>query len=137
MKSQGSVRRCGRYAAGIEHDAKTGKFQTAADRCGFSRYTGNKRSGWGPPIEWWIWAVAYQGRLSPAAIWRQCVGKLRTIRIYNRNGIYYDSMYYANIGFINRYEVSKEFADYLDKYRISDRPKAGVFDSPTAFFELV
>ncbi|MGE5614513.1 MAG: hypothetical protein ACM3XR_08910 [Bacillota bacterium] len=39
-----------------------------------------------------------------------------TIRIYNRNGIFYESAYYVNIGFINRYEVSKEFADYLSKY---------------------
>jgi hypothetical protein len=39
-----------------------------------------------------------------------------TIRIYNRNGIFYDSVYYVNIGFINRYEVSEEFAGYLSKY---------------------
>jgi hypothetical protein len=39
-----------------------------------------------------------------------------TIRIYNRSGIYYESAYYVNIGFINRYEVSEEFADFLSKY---------------------
>ena len=37
-----------------------------------------------------------------------------TIRIYNRNGIYFDSVYYRNIGFINRYEVSDEFAAFLN-----------------------
>ena len=36
-----------------------------------------------------------------------------TIRIYNRSGIYFDSVYYRNIGFINRYEVSEEFAAFL------------------------
>lgn len=37
-----------------------------------------------------------------------------TIRIYNRNGIYFDSVYNRNIGFINRYEVSDEFAAFLN-----------------------
>jgi len=37
-----------------------------------------------------------------------------TIRIYNQNGIYYDSVYYENIGFINRYEISKDFVDFIN-----------------------
>lgn len=39
-----------------------------------------------------------------------------TIRIYNRSGIYYETAYYVNIGFISRYEVSEEFAGFLSKY---------------------
>ncbi|NLG88120.1 MAG: hypothetical protein GX494_02695 [Clostridiaceae bacterium] len=39
-----------------------------------------------------------------------------TIRIYNKSGIYYDSVYYKNIGFISRYELSKEFADFINGY---------------------
>ena len=39
-----------------------------------------------------------------------------TIRIYNNSGIYYDTVYYRNIGFISRYEISREFADFIDKY---------------------
>lgn len=42
-----------------------------------------------------------------------------TIRIYNKNGVYYDTVYYRNIGFISRYEISEDFekfiAGYLDK----------------------
>lgn len=37
-----------------------------------------------------------------------------TIRIYNRSGVYYDTMYYSNIGFISRYEVNEEFADFIE-----------------------
>ncbi len=36
-----------------------------------------------------------------------------TIRIYNKNGVFYDSIYYRNIGFISRYEVGEEFAAFL------------------------
>jgi hypothetical protein len=39
-----------------------------------------------------------------------------TIRIYNQNGVYFDSVYYKNFGFISRYEVSKDFADFIGKY---------------------
>jgi len=39
-----------------------------------------------------------------------------TIRIYNKNGIYYDSPYYRNIGFISRYEASEELEDFIAKY---------------------
>jgi len=39
-----------------------------------------------------------------------------TIRIYNQNGVYYESVYYINLGFIGRYEVSKDFADFIGKY---------------------
>jgi len=38
------------------------------------------------------------------------------IRIYNQRGVYYESMYYQNIGFISRYEVGKEFAEFLNRY---------------------
>jgi len=39
-----------------------------------------------------------------------------TIRIYNQSGVYYDSEYYPNIGFISRFEVSEDFADFINKY---------------------
>jgi len=39
-----------------------------------------------------------------------------TIRIYNQNGVYYDSIYYINIGFISRFEVGEDFADFLSGY---------------------
>ncbi len=38
------------------------------------------------------------------------------VRIYNKNGVYYETMYYRNIGFLSRYEVNKEFADFLESY---------------------
>jgi len=39
-----------------------------------------------------------------------------TIRIFNQNGIYYDSPYYRNIGFISRYELNEEFREFLEGY---------------------
>lgn len=39
-----------------------------------------------------------------------------TIRIYNQNGVYYDSMYYRNIGFISRYEITEEFAALIERH---------------------
>lgn len=39
-----------------------------------------------------------------------------TIRIYNKNGVYYDAEYYINIGFISRYEVGEDFAEFLKNY---------------------
>lgn len=39
-----------------------------------------------------------------------------TIRIFNRTGIYFDTIYYPNIGFISRYEIPKEFAEFLALY---------------------
>jgi hypothetical protein len=36
-----------------------------------------------------------------------------TIRIYNKNGIYFDTVYYRNIGFISRYEISEGFAAFI------------------------
>lgn len=36
-----------------------------------------------------------------------------TIRIFNKNGIYFDAVYYRNIGFINRYEISEGFAAFI------------------------
>jgi len=38
------------------------------------------------------------------------------IRIYNKSGVYFETVYYRNIGFISRYEVNKEFADFLEGY---------------------
>ncbi|NLX65062.1 MAG: hypothetical protein GX022_09875 [Clostridiaceae bacterium] len=38
------------------------------------------------------------------------------IRIYNKSGIYFETIYYRNIGFMSRYEVNKEFADFLEGY---------------------
>lgn len=38
------------------------------------------------------------------------------IRIYNHSGLYYDTPYYPNLGFISRHEVSEEFADFLANY---------------------
>lgn len=39
-----------------------------------------------------------------------------TVRIYNHSGLYFDTMYYRNIGFISRHEVNKEFADFMEGY---------------------
>ncbi|HHW01076.1 MAG TPA: hypothetical protein GXX36_16195 [Clostridiaceae bacterium] len=39
-----------------------------------------------------------------------------SIRIYNQSGVYYESVYYINLGFISRYEISKEFAGFIGKY---------------------
>lgn len=39
-----------------------------------------------------------------------------TIRIYNNSGVYFDSEYYPNIGFISRHEVSDEFEKFLKDY---------------------
>ncbi len=46
----------------------------------------------------------------------EALSNLVTIRIYNQKGIYYDSVYYINLGFISRYEISKEFADFMSRY---------------------
>jgi hypothetical protein len=37
-----------------------------------------------------------------------------TIRIYNHSGVYHETVYYSNIGFISRYEVNEEFADFIE-----------------------
>lgn len=37
-----------------------------------------------------------------------------TIRIYNQQGIYFDAVYYPNLGFISRHEVNDAFADFLE-----------------------
>lgn len=39
-----------------------------------------------------------------------------TIRIYNQNGVYFESMYYRNIGFISRYELPAEFSAFIENY---------------------
>lgn len=41
---------------------------------------------------------------------------LVTIRIYNQRGVYFDSPYYIDFGFISRYEVSEDFAGFMSKY---------------------
>ncbi len=38
------------------------------------------------------------------------------IRIYNQNGVYMETEYYKNFGFISRHEVSNEFADFLKDF---------------------
>lgn len=38
-----------------------------------------------------------------------------TIRIYNQHGIYYDTEYYPNLGFISRHEVKDDFAAFLEE----------------------
>jgi len=39
-----------------------------------------------------------------------------TIRIYNKKGVYFDSIYYRHIGFISRFEVSSDFAALIKSY---------------------
>ena len=39
-----------------------------------------------------------------------------TIRIFNQSGVYFETIYYRNIGFISRHEVNKEFADFMEGY---------------------
>lgn len=39
-----------------------------------------------------------------------------TIRIYNTSGVYFNSEYYPNIGFISRHKVSPEFERFLKDY---------------------
>jgi hypothetical protein len=102
----------------IEHDAKTGE---ASDSSGTDAASADTpvTSGvrMGSSHRMVDMGGAGQGAVEPSrGFGGNALANPVTIRIYNRNGIYYDSMYYANIGFINRYEVSKEFADYLDKY---------------------
>jgi len=38
------------------------------------------------------------------------------IRIYNQNGVYFETMYYKNIGFLSRYEINNEFASFIENY---------------------
>jgi len=65
-------------------------------------------------------SVTNAGGTSPASVApSQGSGALDNpvnIRIYNRNGVYFDSFYYKNIGFISRYEITAEFAAFLEKY---------------------
>lgn len=44
------------------------------------------------------------------------LGNSATIRIYNSKGIYFETMFYPNIGFISRYEVKGAFLDLLNSY---------------------
>ena len=39
-----------------------------------------------------------------------------TIRIYHKSGVYIDTVYYPAIGFISRYEISRDFAEFMDNY---------------------
>ena len=38
------------------------------------------------------------------------------IRIYNKNGVYFEAIYFKNIGFISRYEIAKDFATFIEYY---------------------
>jgi hypothetical protein len=38
------------------------------------------------------------------------------IRIYNQNGVYFEMMYYRNIGFLSRYEITAEFAAFIENH---------------------
>jgi len=44
------------------------------------------------------------------------LGNSVNIRIYNRHGVYYETVYYPNIGFISRHKVTDEFAGFLNQY---------------------
>lgn len=44
------------------------------------------------------------------------LGNSVVIRIYNKNGVYMETVYYKNFGFISRHEVSKEFAYFLKDF---------------------
>lgn len=37
-----------------------------------------------------------------------------TIRIYNQSGVYLETVYYRNIGFISRYEINEDFAAFIE-----------------------
>jgi hypothetical protein len=37
-----------------------------------------------------------------------------TIRIYNHSGVYLETIYYRNIGFISRHEINEEFAAFIE-----------------------
>ncbi|MGI6280287.1 MAG: hypothetical protein ACOYJS_07000, partial [Acutalibacteraceae bacterium] len=39
-----------------------------------------------------------------------------TVRIYNKNGVYYEAEYYPNIGFISRHKVNNDFAEFLKNF---------------------
>jgi len=39
-----------------------------------------------------------------------------TIRIYNQSGVYLETVYYPAIRFISRFEVSEDFAKFMDNY---------------------
>jgi len=39
-----------------------------------------------------------------------------TIKIYNKKGVYLETTYYKNIGFISRYEISSDFAAFIENY---------------------
>jgi hypothetical protein len=39
-----------------------------------------------------------------------------TIRIYNQFGVYFETVYYPNLGFISRHRVNEEFASFLAEF---------------------
>lgn len=53
---------------------------------------------------------------SPGSVGTNALANSATIRIYNLSGMYYDTEYYPNIGFISRYEITDEFAEFLASY---------------------
>jgi hypothetical protein len=58
----------------------------------------------------------YQGETSASysgSVGSDALGNPITIRIYNRSGVYLETVYYPNMGFISRHEVNDEFAAFL------------------------
>jgi hypothetical protein len=39
-----------------------------------------------------------------------------TVRIYHQSGVYFETIYYPNVGFMSRFEVSEGFAEFLGNY---------------------
>lgn len=53
-------------------------------------------------------SASYEGRAGTDALANSI-----TIRIYNKSGVYFETVYYPNMGFISRHEVKDEFATFL------------------------
>ncbi|HZK34508.1 MAG TPA: hypothetical protein VFD33_04280 [Bacillota bacterium] len=47
---------------------------------------------------------------------RNALANSIVIRLYNQEGIYFDTVYYIDLGFISRHEVGREFAQFLADY---------------------
>jgi len=74
-------------------------------RSNIAHDTGNQVSGSGATS-----SAGSEGAIGDA------LGNPVTIMIYNRYGVYYETVYYPNIGFISRHKVTDEFADFLSRY---------------------
>ena len=75
-----------------------------------------------PPMTWQAYISevrvqpGYQGETSASysgSVGSDALGNPITIRIYNRSGVYLETVYYPNMGFISRHEVNDEFAAFL------------------------